>query len=85
MKPALLLFINSVTDQEEGVEGNPLVPLQNWFLFAPCGTIQMHTSGFRLPEAPSEDGAEAAAPDPLTGLYLHVTQNIGDTLLTVAS
>lgn len=46
MKPALLLFINSITDQEEGVEGNPLVPLQKGFPFAPCGAIQMHTSGF---------------------------------------
>lgn len=56
-KPALLLLINSIADQEEGVEENPQVPLQNWFLFAPDAHRWL-----QLPEAPSEDGIEAAAP-----------------------
>lgn len=83
MKPALLLFISSITDQGEGAEGNPLVPLQNWFLFAPC--VSDARKRLQLPEAPSEDGSEAAASDPPTGLYPCAPQDIGDKLLTVAS
>lgn len=56
MKPALLLFINSITDQEEGEEGNPLVLLQNWFFFAPCVAVQMHTNDFSFPRLPVRMG-----------------------------
>jgi len=50
-------------------------------------SVRGHPDAFKwlqLPEAPSEDGIEAAAPDPPTGLYLCAPQNIGDKLLTVA-
>jgi len=56
MKPALLLFLSSITDQEEGVERNPLVPLQIWFLFALCVATQMHSSGFSFPRLPVRMG-----------------------------
>lgn len=59
MKPALLLFVSSITEQEKGAERNPLVPLQNWFLFAVQmpGCPDAH-KWLQLPEAPSEDGIE---------------------------
>lgn len=42
VEPALLLHLSSSSGQEKGVEDDLLLPLQNWFLFAPCMTIQMH-------------------------------------------
>lgn len=71
--------MNSIADQEKGVEENPLVPLQNWFLFAP----EAH-KWLQLPKAPSEDGIKAAAPthQPIFTSVPHKTE---ETLFTVTS
>lgn len=40
---------------------------------------------FPLPKAPSEEGVEAATPDPQIDLHLRAPQSLGHKLLTVAN